>query len=206
MTIAQEEIFGPVLSIIPYDTEEEAIEIANDTVYGLAGGVWSGDKEHAERVARRLRTGQVDVNGGGFNPLRAVRRLQAVGHRPRARQVRPRGVPRDQVDAALTRRRPRHARRKRVVVVVGLHAASLLPPSSTSCCPRRRPACPNGAPEAACGRAGGRATATTTRPPTTTTPPPTRGPCPRPRDSGVGDAPVQRRDGRTVAGHRDRLA
>ena len=53
MTIAQEEIFGPVLSIIPYDTEEEAVEIANDTVYGLAGGVWAGDKEHAERVARQ---------------------------------------------------------------------------------------------------------------------------------------------------------
>jgi acyl-CoA reductase-like NAD-dependent aldehyde dehydrogenase len=69
MTIAQEEIFGPVLSIIPYDTEEEAVEIANDTVYGLAGAVWAGDKEHAERVARRLRTGQVEVNGGGFNPL-----------------------------------------------------------------------------------------------------------------------------------------
>jgi acyl-CoA reductase-like NAD-dependent aldehyde dehydrogenase len=69
MTIAQEEIFGPVLSIIPYDTEEEAVEIANDTVYGLAGGVWAGDKAHAERVARRLRSGQVEVNGGGFNPL-----------------------------------------------------------------------------------------------------------------------------------------
>ena len=69
MTIAQEEIFGPVLSIIPYDTEEEAVEIANDTVYGLAGGVWAGDKEHAEAVARRLRSGQVEVNGGGFNPL-----------------------------------------------------------------------------------------------------------------------------------------
>jgi acyl-CoA reductase-like NAD-dependent aldehyde dehydrogenase len=69
MTIAQEEIFGPVLSIIPYDSEEEAVEIANDTVYGLAGGVWAGDKEHAEQVARRLRSGQVEVNGGGFNPL-----------------------------------------------------------------------------------------------------------------------------------------
>ncbi|MHB8682553.1 MAG: aldehyde dehydrogenase family protein [Acidimicrobiales bacterium] len=69
MTIAQEEIFGPVLSIIPYDTEDEAIEIANDTVYGLAGAVWAGDKAHAEQVARQLRTGQVDVNGGGFNPL-----------------------------------------------------------------------------------------------------------------------------------------
>ena len=69
MTIAQEEIFGPVLSIIPYDTEEEAIEIANGTLYGLAGAVWAGDKDHAEQVARRLRTGQVEVNGGGFNPL-----------------------------------------------------------------------------------------------------------------------------------------
>jgi aldehyde dehydrogenase (NAD+) len=69
MTIAQEEIFGPVLSIIPYDTEDEAVEIANDSVYGLAGGVWAGDKAHAEAVARKLRTGQVEVNGGGFNPL-----------------------------------------------------------------------------------------------------------------------------------------
>ncbi len=69
MTIAREEIFGPVLSIIPYDTEEEAISIANDTDYGLAGGVWAGDKDRAETVARRLRTGQVEVNGGGFNPM-----------------------------------------------------------------------------------------------------------------------------------------
>jgi aldehyde dehydrogenase (NAD+) len=69
MTIAQEEIFGPVLSILPYDTEEEAIEIANDSIYGLSGGVWSSDKAHAERVARRIRTGQVDINGGSFNPV-----------------------------------------------------------------------------------------------------------------------------------------
>jgi acyl-CoA reductase-like NAD-dependent aldehyde dehydrogenase len=68
MTIAQEEIFGPVLAIMPYDSEDEAVDIANDTVYGLAGGVWAGDKAHAEAVARRLRTGQVEVNGGGFNP------------------------------------------------------------------------------------------------------------------------------------------
>jgi aldehyde dehydrogenase (NAD+) len=67
MTIAREEIFGPVLSIIPYDTEEEGIEIANDTTYGLAGAVWSGDPERAEKVARLLRTGQVDINGGAFN-------------------------------------------------------------------------------------------------------------------------------------------
>jgi acyl-CoA reductase-like NAD-dependent aldehyde dehydrogenase len=69
MTIAQEEIFGPVLSIIPYDSEEDAIRIANDTIYGLGGGVWSKDPEHAKRVARRLRTGQISINGGGFNIL-----------------------------------------------------------------------------------------------------------------------------------------
>ena len=68
MTIAKEEIFGPVLSIIPYDTEEEAIEIANDTPYGLAGGVSSADPARAETVARQMRTGQVDINGGAFNP------------------------------------------------------------------------------------------------------------------------------------------
>jgi aldehyde dehydrogenase (NAD+) len=69
MTIAQEEIFGPVLSILPYDTEDEAVRIANDTIYGLAGGVWSGDADRAMRVARRMRTGQVDVNGGKYNAL-----------------------------------------------------------------------------------------------------------------------------------------
>jgi acyl-CoA reductase-like NAD-dependent aldehyde dehydrogenase len=69
MTIAREEIFGPVLSIIGYDDEEDAVRIANDTEYGLAGAVWSADADRAERVARRLRTGQVDVNGGAFNPL-----------------------------------------------------------------------------------------------------------------------------------------
>jgi acyl-CoA reductase-like NAD-dependent aldehyde dehydrogenase len=65
MTIAQEEIFGPVLSIIPYDTEDEAVEIANDSLYGLAAGV-SGSAERAERVARRLRAGQVTVNAGKY--------------------------------------------------------------------------------------------------------------------------------------------
>ncbi|MCM2357614.1 MAG: aldehyde dehydrogenase family protein, partial [Geobacteraceae bacterium] len=69
MTIAREEIFGPVLSIISYRDEEEAVRIANDTSYGLGGAVWSGDGERAQRLARRLRAGQVDVNGGGFNIL-----------------------------------------------------------------------------------------------------------------------------------------
>ena len=67
MTIAQEEIFGPVLSIIPYDTEEEAVAIANDSLYGLAGGVWAATDEKALEVARKLRTGQVEINGGNFN-------------------------------------------------------------------------------------------------------------------------------------------
>jgi acyl-CoA reductase-like NAD-dependent aldehyde dehydrogenase len=69
MTIAREEIFGPVLAVLPYDNEDEAVAIANDTTYGLAGGVWSADQARALQVARRLRTGQVDVNGGRFNPL-----------------------------------------------------------------------------------------------------------------------------------------
>jgi|TARA_B110000977_G_C11035449_1_gene476879 aldehyde dehydrogenase (NAD+) len=67
MVIAQEEIFGPVLAILPYDTEQEAIDIANDSVFGLAGAVWSGDADRAKRVAKQIRTGQVSVNGGGFN-------------------------------------------------------------------------------------------------------------------------------------------
>lgn len=65
MTIAREEIFGPVLSILPYETEEQAIRMANDTVYGLSGYVQSGDIEHARRVAAQLRTGQVRLNGAG---------------------------------------------------------------------------------------------------------------------------------------------
>jgi acyl-CoA reductase-like NAD-dependent aldehyde dehydrogenase len=80
MTIAQEEIFGPVLSIIPYDTEEEAVEIANDTIYGLAGGVWAADKETATAVARQLRTGQVEVNGGSFNPMAPFGGYKQSGH------------------------------------------------------------------------------------------------------------------------------
>ncbi|MER6354412.1 aldehyde dehydrogenase family protein [Streptomyces sp. NPDC001634] len=69
MTIAQEEIFGPVLSILPYEDEEDALRIANGTVYGLAGAVWAGDDTEAVAFARRLETGQVDINGGRFNPL-----------------------------------------------------------------------------------------------------------------------------------------
>jgi acyl-CoA reductase-like NAD-dependent aldehyde dehydrogenase len=67
MTIEQEEIFGPVLSIIPYEDDDDAVRIANGTVYGLAGAVFAADKERALRIARRMRTGQVEVNGGAFN-------------------------------------------------------------------------------------------------------------------------------------------
>jgi aldehyde dehydrogenase (NAD+) len=68
MTIAQEEIFGPVLSIIGYEDEDQAARIANDSVYGLSGGVWAADAERAQAFARRIRTGQIEVNGGAFNP------------------------------------------------------------------------------------------------------------------------------------------
>lgn len=67
-TLAREEIFGPVLVILTYRDEDEAVRIANDTLYGLGGGVWSVDEAHAVAVARRIRTGQVDINGGPFNP------------------------------------------------------------------------------------------------------------------------------------------
>ena len=66
-TLAREEIFGPVLVVLTYKDEEEAVRIANDTIYGLGGGVWSGSDEHAIAVARRMRTGQVDINGAPFN-------------------------------------------------------------------------------------------------------------------------------------------
>ncbi len=67
MTITREEIFGPVLSVLRYQTEDEAVAIANGTPYGLAGAVWSADQEHAVQVARQLRAGQVEINGGAFN-------------------------------------------------------------------------------------------------------------------------------------------
>ena len=66
MNIARTEIFGPVLSVIPFDTEEEAIEIANDTDYGLTNYIQTQDGEKVQRVARKLRSGMVDVNGAGI--------------------------------------------------------------------------------------------------------------------------------------------
>jgi acyl-CoA reductase-like NAD-dependent aldehyde dehydrogenase len=80
MTIAQEEIFGPVLSIQPYEDEDDAVRIANDSVYGLAGGVWSADQDRAIGVARRIRTGQIEINGGAFNPLAPFGGYKQSGH------------------------------------------------------------------------------------------------------------------------------
>ncbi|GAA2630123.1 aldehyde dehydrogenase family protein [Dactylosporangium fulvum] len=82
--IAQEEIFGPVLSIIRYRDEDDAVRIANGTRYGLAGSVWSASQDHAVAVARRLRTGQVDVNGGAFNPLAP---FGGIGHSGYGREL-----------------------------------------------------------------------------------------------------------------------
>lgn len=69
MKIAQEEIFGPVLCIMAYDDEDDAIAIANGTVYGLAAGVWSQNQDRAECIARKIQAGQVNINGGRFNLL-----------------------------------------------------------------------------------------------------------------------------------------
>jgi aldehyde dehydrogenase (NAD+) len=80
MTIAQEEIFGPVLAIMPYEDEEDAVRIANDSEYGLSGGVWSADEERAKNVAARIRTGQVAINGGTWNPMAPFGGFKQSGH------------------------------------------------------------------------------------------------------------------------------
>jgi aldehyde dehydrogenase (NAD+) len=67
--LGQEEVFGPVLAVIPYADDDDAVAIANNSKYGLHGAVWSADAERALAVARRLRTGSVDINGGAYNPL-----------------------------------------------------------------------------------------------------------------------------------------
>ncbi|MDA1117618.1 MAG: aldehyde dehydrogenase family protein [Proteobacteria bacterium] len=80
MAIAQEEIFGPVLCLIAYQDEDEAVRIANDSPYGLAGAVWSKDEARAQAVARRIRAGQIDVNGGAFNMNAPFGGFKQSGH------------------------------------------------------------------------------------------------------------------------------
>ena len=101
MTIAQEEIFGPVLSIQPYEDEDDAVRIANDTVYGLAGGVWSGDQDRAIGVAKRHPHRPDRDQRRRLQPARPVRRLQAVRARARERALRDRGVAAGQEPAAV---------------------------------------------------------------------------------------------------------
>ena len=97
MDIAQQEVFGPVLAVIPHDGDEHAIAIANDSQYGLSGGVFSASHDRAMAFARRVRTGSISVNGGMWYARRlALRRLQEQRHRPAERTRGVRAVPRDQ--------------------------------------------------------------------------------------------------------------
>jgi aldehyde dehydrogenase (NAD+) len=88
MTIAQEEIFGPVVAVIPYDDVEDAVRIANDSIYGLSGSVWSADSDRATEIAKRIRTGTISINGftldfscpfGGFKASGMGRELGPEG-------------------------------------------------------------------------------------------------------------------------------
>ena len=104
-TIAQEEIFGPVLSVIAYGDVDDAIRIANDSDYGLGGSVWTADTERGKDVARRVRTGTIGINKYAARSRRALRRGQGQRHRPRTRPERDRRLPAVQVDLRLTRDR-----------------------------------------------------------------------------------------------------
>ncbi len=109
MRIAQEEIFGPVLAVIPYDDVDDAVRIANDSEYGLAGSVWTGDADRVGMdVARRVRTGTFGVNQYTMDFVAPFGGFKAQRHRSRVRQGRPRALPRAQVDrpAGLTPPRP----------------------------------------------------------------------------------------------------
>jgi acyl-CoA reductase-like NAD-dependent aldehyde dehydrogenase len=102
MRIAQEEIFGPVVVIIPFDDEDDAVRIANDTVYGLAGAVWAADPDRARRIAGRVRTGRIRINGAPSGQPRPTRWVQALRSWPGMGPLRHRGVPRRPVDHRLT--------------------------------------------------------------------------------------------------------
>ncbi|HYC01454.1 MAG TPA: aldehyde dehydrogenase family protein [Candidatus Limnocylindrales bacterium] len=79
MRIAQEEIFGPVLTIMPYEDEDDAVRIANSTIFGLGGAIWSKDVDRAMAVGRRIDTGGIDINGGTFNTLAPFRGIKQSG-------------------------------------------------------------------------------------------------------------------------------
>ena len=105
MTIEREEIFGPVLSIIPFDTEAEAVQIANDTPYGLTNYVQTQDGPRRNRLSRQVKSGMVEMNGQSRGAGAPVRRRQILGPRPRRRRLGHRGIPRGQGDLGLGHRR-----------------------------------------------------------------------------------------------------
>ncbi len=110
MRIAQEEIFGPVVVIQPYEDEEDAIRIANATVYGLSSHVQSADQESARRVARQIRAGQVHINFPAWSGYAPLRRLPPVGQRPRIRRVRAGGISRGESHPRVLTRFGNYAR------------------------------------------------------------------------------------------------
>ena len=107
MEIARQEVFGPVGVVIPFDDDDDAVRLANDSDFGLGGGVWSADPVRAYAIARRLRTGTVSVNGGGGSAQsgRAVRRLQTQRAGPRMGFLWHGRVPRAQGDHLAGSRR-----------------------------------------------------------------------------------------------------
>ena len=111
MRIAQEEIFGPVLAVIPYDDVDDAVRIANDSEYGLAGSVWTADVDAGMDIARRVRTGTYGINQYTMDFIAPFGGYKASGIGPRVRQGGPRALPRAQVDRPPGRRR----RRRRLI-------------------------------------------------------------------------------------------